>query len=181
MPDLPGWYPWRELEVKAAPMPLLRVQGFLNTMDFETGDDVLAKSNSASPWASDAGLIAPEQTVSASELELARSLRESLRGNLAPLRQLTGQHHAQLVVNDEGTLALKSSQDGHLADGLFDLLLIIRAAQEDGSWARLRICANDGCRWAFYDRSRNYKGQWCDMAGCGNRLNNRHFRARQRA
>ena len=33
--------------------------------------------------------------------------------------------------------------------------------------------------WAFYDRSRNHGGTWCDMASCGNKLKNREFRARR--
>ena len=57
----------------------------------------------------------------------------------------------------------------------------MRDAQRDGTWARLKACANDACAWAFYDRSRNRGGTWCDMASCGNMLKNREFRARRRA
>jgi len=31
----------------------------------------------------------------------------------------------------------------------------IRRCSEDGSWHRLKVCARDTCRWAFYDASRN--------------------------
>ena len=41
------------------------------------------------------------------------------------------------------------------------------------------MCGNSECRWAFYDRSRNQQGLWCEMAVCGNRLKNRAFRARK--
>jgi predicted RNA-binding Zn ribbon-like protein len=57
---------------------------------------------------------------------------------------------------------------------------IIRHAEEEGSWSRLRACANPDCRWVFYDRSRKQQGHWCDMAVCGNRLKNRTLRARRR-
>ena len=67
------------------------------------------------------------------------------------------------------------------ADRLVELLLIIRDAQRDGTWARLKACANDECQWAFYDRSRNHGGAWCEMAACGNKLKNRAFRARSKA
>ena len=63
-------------------------------------------------------------------------------------------------------------------DGLLGLLLTVRDAQADGSWSRLKLCANPDCGWAFYDRSRNQQGAWCSMATCGNRLKNRRFRAR---
>jgi predicted RNA-binding Zn ribbon-like protein len=34
---------------------------------------------------------------------------------------------------------------------------------------RFRVCANDACRWAFYDESRAGRRRWCDMTTCGNR------------
>jgi predicted RNA-binding Zn ribbon-like protein len=60
-------------------------------------------------------------------------------------------------------------------------MLVISAAQLNGTWARLKACRNDDCLWAFYDRSRNHGGTWCDMASCGNRLKNRDFAARRRS
>jgi predicted RNA-binding Zn ribbon-like protein len=65
-------------------------------------------------------------------------------------------------------------------DRLGRLLLIVRDAQRDGTWAMLKACANDECRWAFYDKSRNHGGTWCDMSTCGNKLKNRAFRARSK-
>ena len=80
--------------------------------------------------------------------------------------------------DDDGQVLLNASGDS-LRDRLVDLLLIIRDAQGDGTWARLKACANDECQWAFYDQSRNRGGTWCKMAVCGNNLKNREFRARQ--
>ena len=57
-----------------------------------------------------------------------------------------------------------------------DLILIVRDAQRDGSWKRLKACRNDECLWAFYDRSHAGRGAWCDMATCGNRIKNRNLR-----
>ena len=62
---------------------------------------------------------------------------------------------------------------------LLGLLLIIRDAQADGTWERLKLCGNPYCRWAFYDRSHSRRGAWCDMATCGNRHKNRNLRARR--
>jgi predicted RNA-binding Zn ribbon-like protein len=53
-------------------------------------------------------------------------------------------------------------------------------AMLDGSWARLKACAGPECEWAFYDRSRNRSGLWCDMAVCGSRHKVRAYRSRQR-
>jgi predicted RNA-binding Zn ribbon-like protein len=50
-----------------------------------------------------------------------------------------------------------------------------------GATARLRICDNEGCRWAFEDTSRAGRRRWCDMTTCGNAAKARRHRARRRA
>jgi predicted RNA-binding Zn ribbon-like protein len=190
--DLPSWYPDPD-ERKPAPMPLLRVQAFVNTSDSDTGTDHLGDLASARAWLDAAGLIDSGVRVTDADLELAREMREGLRCLLDPdddrdvradrlhaLRSVTESHLARLTVGDDGVVALENADAGSLGCGLFDLLLIVRAAQEDGTWSRLRLCANPECEWAFYDRSRNQQGNWCDMAVCGNRLKNRQLRARRR-
>jgi predicted RNA-binding Zn ribbon-like protein len=192
MSELPSWYPDPK-EQKPAPASLLRVQAFVNTLDPDTEVDLL-DAESASGWLADAGLVDPGVPVTEADLELARGVRESLRcmldpdgdgadghgERLEPLRTLTAAHLARLAIGDDGVVALESADRGSLGCGLFDLLLIVRQAQEDGTWSRLKLCGNPECAWAFYDRSRNQQGNWCDMAVCGNRLKNREFRARRR-
>jgi predicted RNA-binding Zn ribbon-like protein len=85
----------------------------------------------------------------------------------------------QLAVGPAGQVELGASQRGRLADGLLRLLLIIRDGQQDGTWPRLKVCRNDECQWAFYDRSNSRRGAWCDMAVCGNVIKNRNLRARR--
>jgi predicted RNA-binding Zn ribbon-like protein len=46
---------------------------------------------------------------------------------------------------------------------------------------RIRTCANDECRWVFFDGSRTHRKRWCDMASCGNRAKAARHRARARA
>jgi predicted RNA-binding Zn ribbon-like protein len=189
--DLPEWYPGTE--IKPAPMPLLRVQGFVNTRDLEDGSDLLTDPATARDWFTGAGLLDRDRQVGAADLALAREVRECLRGllearedpegqdeDLEALRQLAAGHRARLTVSDGGVLGLESARAEDLGDALFELLLMIRRAQEDGTWSRLKVCANPDCQWAFYDRSRNQQGNWCDMAVCGNRLKNRQLRARRR-
>jgi predicted RNA-binding Zn ribbon-like protein len=56
----------------------------------------------------------------------------------------------------------------------------IRQGGEDGTWARLKVCARDSCRWAFYDASRNQARRWCSMATGGNSVKiRRAYRARR--
>ena len=189
---VPSWFP--ASETKPAPMPLLLVQGFVNTLDIEEGTDVLADSATARAWLVGARLLDPAARPTPPELELAREVRESLRALLrrdetggddaadrvAPLRTVTDAHRAHLTVAEDGAIEIESPRHEDLGDALFELLLIVHQAQEDGSWQRLKVCANSDCEWAFYDRSRNQQGSWCDMAVCGNRLKNRQLRARRR-
>jgi predicted RNA-binding Zn ribbon-like protein len=188
--ELPSWYPGTA-ETKPAPMPLLRVQGFVNTRDLEDATDLLDVPETARQWLLDAGLLDGASDLSESDLKRARAVREAIRalieadgaaddGRLEPLRQLAARHRAKLTLAEDGAVALENSRRGGLDDGLFELLLIVHRAQQDGTWARLKICANDECRWAFFDRSRNQQGSWCNMAVCGNRLKNRELRARRR-
>ena len=192
MSAVPSWFPGSEQ--KPAPMPLLMVQGFVNTLDLEEGTDVLADPDAARDWLVATRLLDPAADLAPPDLELAREVRESLRwllerdreepaagaDRLVALRKVTDAHQARLTVSDGGALKLASARHQDLGDGLFELLLIVRQAQEDGSWERLKVCANPECRWAFFDRSRNQQGSWCEMAVCGNREKNRQLRARRR-
>lgn len=174
-------------------MPLLLVQGFINTLDLEQGTDALADPTTAREWLVAARLLDPAAHAGPRELGLARQVRESLRwllrrdgdgsdsdARLAPLRKLADGHRARLKVQEDGAIELETPRGQDLTDALFALLLIAHRAQHDGSWERLKVCANSECQWAFYDRSRNQQGSWCEMATCGNRLKNRQLRARRR-
>jgi predicted RNA-binding Zn ribbon-like protein len=65
-----------------------------------------------------------------------------------------------------------------VAGALGRLLAIVAAAQEHGTWTRLKACLADDCQWAFFDRSRNRSAVWCDMKVCGNRQKVRSYRER---
>ena len=198
---LPSWVPDGH---KQAPLPLLVVQSFVNTRDLDLGTDVLAGPGPASTWLREAGLLGAAASVTAAGLASAREVRESIRvllagnssrpaaspgaagaragaGDLAPLRALAEAGRPRLAVHPDGRVQLAAGPAATLTEGLVGLLVVIRDAQQDGSWARLKICANPDCRWAFFDRSHSRQGSWCDMSSCGNLIKNRNLRARRRA
>jgi hypothetical protein len=53
-------------------------------------------------------------------------------------------------------------------------------AQLRDTWRRLKLCRNERCGTAFYDRSRNNSGVWHDVRVCGNAANLRASRARRK-
>jgi|SRR5208282_5233944 len=186
---LPAWVPADEQ--KPAPEPLLLVQAFVNTRNLDTGTDLLADADTAGEWLHLSGLLGPTATAGAGDLRTAREVREgirtliALRGRVAagddlrPLRAVTRSSRPRLAIDPAGRVQLDSGPGGRLADGLTRLLLIIRDAQHEGSWARLKVCGNSDCGWAFFDRSHSRQGAWCDMASCGNLIKNRNLRARR--
>ncbi len=176
-------------------MPLLRVQAFVNTWESDQRTDVLADVGDAGRWLAAAGIVPAGTAITDDGLRRARDVREAIRAllvhneggprpsakQLRPLRDLSGGGRFDLDVGTDGQLGLGPvAADGDLDVGLLGLLLVVRDAQADGSWLRLKACHNDECQWAFYDRSHSRRGTWCDMAVCGNRIKNRNLRERRR-
>jgi predicted RNA-binding Zn ribbon-like protein len=62
---------------------------------------------------------------------------------------------------------------------LAPLLSAVIAAMTEGTWPRMKACAADDCRYAFYDHTRNRSGRWCDVSGCGANARMRAYRRRQ--
>ncbi|RDH79081.1 CGNR zinc finger domain-containing protein [Mycolicibacterium moriokaense] len=187
-PDWPG-----DAESKPAPDPLDRIQALVNTVELPDGADRLADAADARPWLVANGLYSRDSELRPDDLALVRAVREGLRAMLvhnaggpaptddgfAPLRAVASGGAARLEFDARGDIVLSAAGDS-VSGRLVDLLLIVRDAQRDGTWTRLKACGNDECQWAFYDRSRNHGGTWCEMSTCGNKLKNREFRARRR-
>jgi len=190
---LPDWVPADE--TKPAPRPLLQVQAFVNTWEADRGSDILVDPGEARDWLSDAGLWHADDPPTGSDLRVAREVREAIRSllrvngggpaptevQLRPLSELATGHGLRFVVSPpDGRVDLLPESGQGVRAELSALLLVVRDAQRDGTWQRLKACDNSDCGWAFYDRSHSLRGRWCDMAVCGNRIKNRTLRARRR-
>ena len=183
-----------ECEGKPAPMPLLLVQAFANTLDVEDSIDRLKNTESFAGWLRDAGLSGRRLLIRRSDLLGARRLREAVRALLVAnardqsdpdaariLGRLAAHYPVALHADAEGTLEPDLGPVNRAEDLIPQLLAIVFFAQATGSWNRLKLCENPECLWAFYDHSKNRSGSWCRMGLCGNRLKNRAYRERQRS
>jgi predicted RNA-binding Zn ribbon-like protein len=88
-------------------------------------------------------------------------------------------HETETLSWDRGRLILVH----HPEEERFDRpwLIIVRDAEEllrSSRTSRIRVCAADGCGWAFLDTSKNGARRWCSMKLCGNRAKAERFRNR---
>jgi predicted RNA-binding Zn ribbon-like protein len=177
---------------KRAPEPLELVQRFVNSADLETGEEELDGPEAVVAWMTARDLCEPGCRATDAEYRRALAVREGLRAvldghnggepdpdALAALEKAAG--HASLRATFDATGPRLAPVCGGIDAGLATLLGMVTTAAADGSWGRLKACADDGCRWAFYDQSRNRSGRWCSMATCGNQQKARAFRERARS
>ncbi|ETK35785.1 CGNR zinc finger domain-containing protein [Microbispora sp. ATCC PTA-5024] len=171
------------------PAELLR--DFVNTYDVEQDADELASPAELSVWLRERGLVGADDRAVDEDLALAAHLREGLRHAL--LRNHDGGPYAVppdldaalaalpvRVTLDGGTPALTPLTDG-VGGGLARIAAMIAATHADGTWPRLKVCAESTCQWAFIDSSKNRSRSWCSMRVCGNRTKTRAYRARRHA
>ncbi len=181
---------------------------FLNTAELDgsgTPIEHLASLSDATGWLEGHGLLHPakRQPLDASSrirsgelLAHVRAVRSGLREvveavvagrpvdtrALATVNDILRARSAVELVPGEGGVALAHR---HVGDPLDDALAAVAeplvAVIAAGGIDRLRVCANDGCRWVFHDTSRTGRRRWCSMASCGNRAKAARHRARKRA
>jgi predicted RNA-binding Zn ribbon-like protein len=177
---------------RAAPGRLELVRQFINTADLEPGDDELTDLPALQAWLGERGLIGARERLEEGDLQRALDVREALRKLLEDRGAgETIDEHAigalnahpacvQMRVRFDGGGAPRLEPVGDGLEGaLAELFAIIEHAAADGSWERLKVCADHGCRWSFYDNSKNRSRSWCNMAVCGNRAKAREYRRRR--
>ena len=174
---------------------------FVNTLKFDDGQpvEVLGTTAEAMDWLHDHGLVHYEALAGA---DFGVALRRIHRTRAA-LRELADATYERRPPRqdaiDEVNRAMRAREvvqlvpgpDGlrldhrHIGDPVDDALAnlsepIVREIAA-GRPERLRACADDTCRWVFYDDSRTGRRRWCDMSSCGNRAKAARHRARVRA
>jgi predicted RNA-binding Zn ribbon-like protein len=179
------------MHTNEAPSELELVRRFVNTRDIEEGSEELDSPESLLTWFASMDLLDDEAAADEKDLERALALREGIRAlllanngeeietvRIRELNRTIGSVCLTVRFDDDGRATLKPESSG-VSAALGRILAAVVGATEEGSWGRLKVCPNDACQWAFYDRSKNRSGKWCTMEVCGNRMKARTFRQRQ--
>jgi CGNR zinc finger/Putative stress-induced transcription regulator len=199
----------RAAQVPARPAPgsLRWVAELINTRSAEFGTDEIATPALLANWLRDRYLLRAGVPVTTDEHHRTVRMREGLRalaamnntgpdeadhgrGSSPPRRDPSGSALADLaglarrlplVLDIDGrTPRLMPLSRGTADTVLASMLAAVAESVASGTWNRLKVCKDPGCRWAYYDQSRNRSRAWCSMAACGNRAKARAFRSRAR-
>ena len=177
---------------KPAPEPLSLIQRFVNSVDYDHLDEELETPEALRAWLAERGLMSSDEPVSEGDLRRAIEVREGLR---ALLLQNNGEPLDEAAVERLERAASRAGVRISFAPGgepelvpdavgvdgaIAHLMAIVAASAREGTWQRLKACPRDDCLWAFYDRSKNRSGRWCQMESCGNVEKARSYRERHK-
>ena len=173
---------------------------FINTVELTDGrpEEHLPDATSLREWLHERGLCGARQPLAALESSLPafRELRGVLhdtserlaagkRPTSAQLKRLNaalrdGLHYHQIKPIDGSSRFTVAQVGDELAQARASIAGSLAHYLAEHDLGRLRVCANDGCRWRFIDRSPGGRRRWCDMRTCGNRAKVARHRARAR-
>jgi predicted RNA-binding Zn ribbon-like protein len=188
-------------------VPLETAFDFLNTLELEDGAlvDRFSSLDDAAGWLVDNGVVADRRWIThlgrtaekrAATLERLVTTRTALRDvahavahgespDPAALgevnRALAARETVQLVAAGDGVRLGHSHHGDAVDDALTRIAEPIAREIGFGREDRFRVCANDTCRWIFFDESRPGNRRWCNMATCGNQAKARRHRERQKS
>jgi predicted RNA-binding Zn ribbon-like protein len=169
------------------PRDLELLRSFVNTSDRDTNTDQLDTPERLHDWLVERSLLAVDATVDDQAHRETLEFREAVRALALANGAAELDPAAIATLNRMGagaSLSVFLSSDGHadlhaVGEGLHQtlghLFSIMYTAMVDGSFLRLKGCANDTCQWLFYDQSKNRSKQTC-----GNAINARAYRQRHR-
>ena len=179
-----------ELVRPPAPGDLELVRAFLNTLDLEKGTDLLETPAGLTGWLREHGLLDRKSKAAEGDVAWAAEVRDALRGlsgannglvctcDFDVLQRAADRGQFTLAFGPGTTAALRTAADGVDA-ALGRILAAVHRSMHDGSWERLKTCADDTCAWVYYDWSRNGCSRWCSADTCGNRDKVKRYRERR--
>jgi len=180
---------------------------FVNTLEFDKGlpDEHLTDVPTAVVWLQEHALLHREMVGPLLEryqgededtlLQRVRRIRGALRELLDATveerppegtalrevnRALRAQYLIELVPASDGVSLDHRHEGDPISGAMARLAEAVARELTQGDSKRMRICANEECRWVFRDFSPAGRRKWCDMSTCGNRTKAARHRERQK-
>jgi predicted RNA-binding Zn ribbon-like protein len=180
-------------EPRPAPPHVELLMSFTNSLDHELHTDDLTTRVELTRWLVAHGLLERRVASTDDDLTLARRLRASLHDALVANHDGSSDYTALEDAAAQLPLQLSGSGSGSAGEqpglrpvhagvrgALSRVLIAVNSSVADDTWRRLKICAADDCRWAYFDTTKNRSRAWCEW-GCGNKVKTRNYRARKKA
>jgi predicted RNA-binding Zn ribbon-like protein len=155
-----------------------------------TNDEKLRRPEDLVEWARQSGIVDDLLTVTLSELEEARAVREAIFAVIAALINGTAAKPSdrdlvnRAAAEPRPTLRLDDHGQVRRSGGLRALLATLASDCVDlcdsPDRSALHWCADSRCTRPFIDRSHGQRRRWCGMKGCGDRAKAAAYRRRQR-
>src|SRR5437667_6409325 len=159
-----------------APGSLRLIQALVNTLNAETGRDLLGTAPEAVRWLTAGRLLPAGAALTGAQqvalLELREATRQVLGGHAerredpeaaGRLTMALAPSRLTLAVDPAGGVRLVSADHDPFSRVIGGVAAAIAAAAMAGTWARLKCCPGQRCGWAFYDRSSSSRSRWCSM------------------
>ena len=161
------------------PAAAVLVLDFVNTVEWQEDAETWTTPDDLARWFEE-HVGFPATGLNEGDLLLARRVREGLRSVLlqhagheplpaaaSDLDEALSRVPLRMRLDEHGELRLDSGGSGGAA-AVAHILAAVDGLRSAGSWSRLKACARESCRWAYWDASRNRSGRWCSMSWCGN-------------
>ena len=182
-----------ELVRPPAPGQLEVVRSFLNTLDVRKEIDAIDAPVGLAAWLREHELIErkSKSLFSTDDVRRVQQIREDLRmltarnnGNdcvcaTAELEAASERSHYAMVLDPATNTCILRPMATGIDGALGRILAAVHTAMLERSWGRLKSCADETCRWAYFDHSKNGCSRWCSAETCGNRSKVKRFRERK--
>jgi predicted RNA-binding Zn ribbon-like protein len=175
---------------RIAPGRLELVRQFVNTRDLWKQIDWIDSPDRLAAWLVEYGRMAEPPSLTAKDIARTQAFREALRallfahtGRPTPPEALDSFNETALSLSlianaTQGRIELVSTDEG-LNFMLGSIVAAVVGAQLEGTWPRLKACANERCRTGMYDRTRNRTRIWCNASTCGAQVRSKAYRQRK--
>jgi predicted RNA-binding Zn ribbon-like protein len=195
--SLGRWIPASDWPMnRQAPGDLELVRRFVNTVNRESGADLLGTPADFQDWLESeapVGASFASFATSATQKQITQAvhLRSLLQGLitcvdvgkfLRGLNDFSQRYPVILRFDPEARLepAVSVKDEQPNADSFFvRILTTVYLALQHDTWSRLKPCSNEECGWVIYDRSKNQAAIWCSDQACGGRSRARAYRSRE--